>query len=51
VEFFIIDKLPLSQFPAHLVEVVAVAIILTWLYNRSRGSILLVVNFTPRTTR
>jgi membrane protease YdiL (CAAX protease family) len=45
LEFFIIDKLPLSQFPAYLIEVVAVAIILTWLYNRSGGSILLVVVF------
>jgi hypothetical protein len=45
LEFFIIDKVPLSQFPAYLIEVVAVAIILTWLYNRSGGSILLVVVF------
>jgi membrane protease YdiL (CAAX protease family) len=45
LEFFIIDKLPLSQFPAYLIEVVAVAMILTWLYNRSGGSILLVVVF------
>ena len=45
LEFFIIDKLPLSQFPAYLIEVVAVAMILTWLYNRSGGSVLLVVVF------
>jgi len=45
LEFFIIDKLPLSQFPAYLIEVVAIALILTWLYNRSGGSILLVVVF------
>lgn len=45
LEFFIIDRVPLSQFPAYLIEVVAVAIILTWLFNRSGGSILLVVVF------
>jgi len=45
VEFFVIDYLPLTQFPAYLIEVAAITIILTWLYNRSGGSILLVVVF------
>lgn len=45
LEFFLLDNLPLIGFAAYLVEVTAVAIILTWLYNRSGGSILLVVVF------
>ena len=42
LEFFLIDDLPLAGFPIYLVEVTAVAIILTWIYNGSGGSILLV---------
>jgi membrane protease YdiL (CAAX protease family) len=45
LEFFLLDDVPLARFPAYLVEVAAVAIILTWLYNRSGGSILLAVVF------
>jgi uncharacterized protein len=43
LEFFLIDQVPLASFPTYLIEVTAVAIILTWIYNRSGASVLLVV--------
>jgi membrane protease YdiL (CAAX protease family) len=43
LEFFVVDSLPLVAFPGFLVEVTGIAIVLTWLYNRTGGSIMLVV--------
>ena len=43
LEFFLIDQVPLASFPIYLVEVTAVAIILTWIHNGSGASVLLVV--------
>jgi uncharacterized protein len=42
LEFFLIDQIPLEDFPIYIIEVTAVAIILTWIYNGSGGSVLLV---------
>lgn len=43
LEFFVIDSLPMVAFVPYLVEVTCIAVILTWLYNGSGDSILLVI--------